>query len=49
MVMLNIGDLGLFSRGQMQPSFENAAFALAVGELSDIVESDSGLHLILRF
>jgi hypothetical protein len=48
-LILNIGDLGLFARGQMQPSFENAAFALAVGELSGVVESDSGLHLILRF
>ncbi|ORX83787.1 rotamase-domain-containing protein [Anaeromyces robustus] len=42
------GDLGFFSRGRMQPSFEEAAFALKVGELSEPVFSDSGVHLILR-
>nr|CCA16179.1 peptidylprolyl cistrans isomerase NIMAinteracting 1 putative [Albugo laibachii Nc14] len=42
------GDLGMFTRGQMQASFEAAAFALEVNQLSDIVESDSGIHLILR-
>jgi len=42
------GDLGRFGKGKMQPSFEKAAFALAVGELSDIVKSDSGVHIILR-
>lgn len=42
------GDLGYFSRGQMQQSFEDATFALAVGELSQPVVSDSGVHLILR-
>jgi NIMA-interacting peptidyl-prolyl cis-trans isomerase 1 len=44
----NGGDLGVFGRGQMQRQFEEAAFALKVGELSGPVESDSGVHLILR-
>lgn len=42
------GDLGMFGRGKMQKPFEEAAFALSVGQMSDIVKSDSGLHLILR-
>jgi NIMA-interacting peptidyl-prolyl cis-trans isomerase 1 len=42
------GDLGYFGRGQMQPSFEEAAFKLRVGELSEPVWSDSGVHLIQR-
>jgi len=42
------GDLGRFGRGKMQPAFEAAAFALQVGELSQPVKSDSGIHLILR-
>jgi NIMA-interacting peptidyl-prolyl cis-trans isomerase 1 len=42
------GDLGPFSRGQMQPSFESAAYALQVLQLSGVVASDSGMHIILR-
>lgn len=42
------GDLGSFGRGKMQPPFEAAAFALQVGQMSGPVETDSGVHLILR-
>jgi NIMA-interacting peptidyl-prolyl cis-trans isomerase 1 len=42
------GDLGLFGRGQMQKSFEEASFSLKVGALSELVDSDSGIHIILR-
>ncbi|KAJ3016139.1 UNVERIFIED_CONTAM: Peptidyl-prolyl cis-trans isomerase NIMA-interacting protein 1 [Siphonaria sp. JEL0065] len=42
------GDLNYFGRGQMQKSFEDATYALEVGQLSEPVFSDSGVHLILR-
>jgi len=42
------GDLGFFGRGQMQRPFEDATYSLKVGEMSDVITTDSGVHLILR-
>ena len=42
------GDLGFFGPKKMQPPFEEASFALDIGEMSGIVETSSGVHVLLR-
>lgn len=42
------GDLGSFGRGDLNPAFEKAVFNLKIGEISGIIKTDLGYHIIKR-
>ena len=42
------GSLGYFGRGKMVKEFENAAFALQTGEISEPIKTQYGYHIIKR-
>jgi NIMA-interacting peptidyl-prolyl cis-trans isomerase 1 len=45
----NAGTSGFFGKGDMQKEFEEASFNLKPGEISQVVQTASGLHLIERY